>query len=69
MMIPKLFAGTTATDTWLRHAQGIATLMEQRGPAAHTQGNDAAILFSFRGILVRRPLPIYPLGFRLSPLL
>lgn len=32
--------------------------MEQRGPAAHAQGNDAAILFSFRGILVGiLPLP------------
>lgn len=66
MAISKLFAGTTAPDTWLRHAQGIATLMEQRGPAAHAQGNDAAILFSFRGILVRHPLPIYPLQFCLS---
>lgn len=63
MTILKLFAGTTAPDTWLRHAQGIATLMEQRGPAAHTQGNDAAILFSFRGILVRHPLPNFPLSF------
>ncbi|UKZ63458.1 uncharacterized protein TrAtP1_004688 [Trichoderma atroviride] len=52
----ELFAGTTAPDTWLRHAQGIATLMEQRGPAAHTQGNDAAILFSFRGILIMSSL-------------
>ncbi|PON29663.1 hypothetical protein TGAM01_v201029 [Trichoderma gamsii] len=52
----ELFAGTTATDTWLRHAQGIATLMEQRGPAAHTHGNDAAILFSFRGILIMSSL-------------
>ncbi|KAK4062584.1 transcriptional regulator family: Fungal Specific TF [Trichoderma aggressivum f. europaeum] len=47
----ELFAGTSSPETWLQHAQGIATLMEQRGPAAHAQGNDAAILFSFRGIL------------------
>ncbi|KAL7789879.1 hypothetical protein V8C37DRAFT_385358 [Trichoderma ceciliae] len=52
----ELFAGTTSPDTWLQHAQGIATLMEQRGPAAHAQGNDAAILFSFRGILIMSSL-------------
>ncbi|KAL7809943.1 hypothetical protein V8C26DRAFT_410926 [Trichoderma gracile] len=52
----ELFAGTTSPDTWLHHAQGIATLMEQRGPAAHAQGNDAAILFSFRGILIMSSL-------------
>ncbi|KAM0253313.1 hypothetical protein ACHAQJ_007317 [Trichoderma viride] len=56
MMKTKLFAGTTSPDTWLQHAQGIATLMEQRGPAAHAQGNDAAILFSFRGILIMSSL-------------
>jgi hypothetical protein len=27
--------------------------MEQRGPAAHAEGWDAAMLLSFRGILVR----------------
>ncbi|PTB64288.1 hypothetical protein BBK36DRAFT_1170861 [Trichoderma citrinoviride] len=52
----ELFAGTTSPDTWLHHAQGIATLMAQRGPAAHAQGNDAAILFSFRGILIMSSL-------------
>ncbi|RFU81340.1 zn2-c6 fungal-type dna-binding domain-containing [Trichoderma arundinaceum] len=52
----ELFAGTTSPDTWLQHAQGIATLMEQRGPAAHAQGNDAAILFSFRGVLIMSSL-------------
>ncbi|KAL7950424.1 hypothetical protein V8C42DRAFT_306463 [Trichoderma barbatum] len=52
----ELFAGTTSPDTWLQHAHGIATLMEQRGPAAHAQGNDAAILFSFRGILIMSSL-------------
>ncbi|KAL7938997.1 hypothetical protein V8C35DRAFT_94136 [Trichoderma chlorosporum] len=52
----ELFAGTTSPETWLQHAQGIAALMEQRGPAAHTQGNDAAILFSFRGILIMSSL-------------
>ncbi|EHK16635.1 uncharacterized protein TRIVIDRAFT_40583 [Trichoderma virens Gv29-8] len=52
----ELFAGTSSPETWLQHAQGIATLMEQRGPAAHTQGNDAAILFSFRGILIMSSL-------------
>ncbi|KAM6488046.1 hypothetical protein HDV62DRAFT_11105 [Trichoderma sp. SZMC 28011] len=52
----ELFAGTTSAETWLQHAQGIATLMEQRGPAAHAQGNDAAILFSFRGILIMSSL-------------
>jgi hypothetical protein len=62
----KLFAGTTSPDTWLQHAQGIATLMEQRGPAAHAQGNDAAILFSFRGILVRHT-PNLPTGLFFLP--
>lgn len=40
--------------------------MEQRGPAAHAQGNDAAILFSFRGILVGI-LPL-PTPFLLPPM-
>ncbi|KAF4984466.1 hypothetical protein FZEAL_367 [Fusarium zealandicum] len=47
----ELFAGTSAPDTWLQHAKGIGVLMEQRGPAAHAEGWDAAVLLSFRGIL------------------
>lgn len=62
----QLFAGTTSAETWLQHAQGIATLMEQRGPAAHAQGNDAAILFSFRGILVG--IPPLPTLFSSTPM-
>lgn len=48
----QLFAGTSSPDTWLQHAKGIGVLMEQRGPAAHAEGWDAAMLLSFRGILV-----------------
>ena len=47
----QLFAGT-ASDSWLQHARGIGTLMEKRGPAAHINGWDAAMVLSFRGILV-----------------
>ncbi|KAG7419739.1 Uncharacterized protein Forpe1208_v003044 [Fusarium oxysporum f. sp. rapae] len=47
----ELFAGTTVPDTWIQHAKGIGTLMEQRGPAAHAEGWDAAMLLSCRGIL------------------
>ncbi|KAF5661541.1 hypothetical protein FHETE_8397 [Fusarium heterosporum] len=48
----ELFAGTAAPDTWLQHAKGIGTLIEQRGPAAHAEGWDAAMLLSCRGILI-----------------
>ncbi|KAH7162408.1 C6 zinc finger domain protein [Dactylonectria estremocensis] len=48
----ELFAGTSSPDTWLQHAHGIGVLMEQRGPAAHAEGWDAAMLLSFRGILI-----------------
>ncbi|KAF4989491.1 hypothetical protein FGRMN_9089 [Fusarium graminum] len=41
-----------APDTWLQHAKGIGTLIEQRGPAAHADGWDAAMLLSCRGILI-----------------
>ncbi|KAL3589129.1 hypothetical protein FPOAC2_11290 [Fusarium poae] len=48
----ELFAGTSSSETWLQHAKGIGTLMEQRGPAAHAEGWDAAMLLSFRGVLI-----------------
>lgn len=48
----QLFAGTDAPDSWFRHARGIGILIEQRGPEAHAEGWDAAMLLSFRGILV-----------------
>ncbi|KAJ4019907.1 hypothetical protein NW752_005008 [Fusarium irregulare] len=48
----ELFAGTSSSETWLQHAKGIGTLMEHRGPAAHAEGWDAAMLLSFRGILI-----------------
>ncbi|KAF4457512.1 hypothetical protein F53441_562 [Fusarium austroafricanum] len=48
----ELFAGTVAPDTWIQHAKGIGTLMEQRGPEAHAEGWDAAMLLSCRGILI-----------------
>ncbi|KAI8677234.1 hypothetical protein LRP88_09737 [Fusarium phalaenopsidis] len=55
----ELFAGTTAPDTWLQHAKGIGILMEQRGPTAHAEGWDAAMLLSFRGILIMSDM-FYP---------
>ncbi|KAK7418827.1 hypothetical protein QQX98_003689 [Neonectria punicea] len=55
----ELFAGTSSPDTWLQHAKGIGTLMEQRGPAAHAEGWDAAMLLSFRGILIMSDM-FYP---------
>ncbi|KAF4444597.1 hypothetical protein FACUT_559 [Fusarium acutatum] len=57
----ELFAGTTVPDTWIQHAKGIGTLMEQRGPAAHAEGWDAAMLLSCRGILV---CPTFLLDYR-----
>ncbi|KAI5465566.1 hypothetical protein BGZ63DRAFT_349216 [Mariannaea sp. PMI_226] len=48
----ELFAGTSSPDTWLQHAKGIGVLMERRGPAAHAEGWDAAMLLSFRSILM-----------------
>ncbi|KAF7556755.1 hypothetical protein G7046_g6216 [Stylonectria norvegica] len=55
----ELFAGTSAPDTWLQHAKGIGVLMEQRGPAAHAEGWNAAMLLSFRGILIMSDM-FYP---------
>lgn len=55
----ELFAGTSSPDNWLQHAQGIGVLMEQRGPAAHAEGWDAAMLLSFRGILIMSDM-FYP---------
>ncbi|CAJ0553986.1 Ff.00g124980.m01.CDS01 [Fusarium sp. VM40] len=48
----ELFAGTAAPDTWLQHAKGIGALIEQRGPEAHAEGWDAAMLLSCRAILI-----------------
>ncbi|POR32833.1 Uncharacterized protein TPAR_06966 [Tolypocladium paradoxum] len=48
----ELFAGTTSSDTWLQHARGVGTLMEQRGPAAHREGWDAMMILAFRGVLI-----------------
>ncbi|KAF4969784.1 hypothetical protein FSARC_3061 [Fusarium sarcochroum] len=48
----ELFAGTSAPDTWMEHTKGIGTLIQQRGPAAHAEGWDAAMLLSFRGIII-----------------
>ncbi|KAM5358433.1 hypothetical protein ACJZ2D_015278 [Fusarium nematophilum] len=55
----ELFAGTSSPESWLQHAKGIGTLMEQRGPAAHAEGWDAAMLLSFRGILIMSDM-FYP---------
>ncbi|KAF4336002.1 hypothetical protein FBEOM_10135 [Fusarium beomiforme] len=57
----ELFAGTVVPDTWIQHAKGIGTLMEQRGPAAHAEGWDAAMLLSCRAILV---CPTFLLNYR-----
>ncbi|TQV99940.1 hypothetical protein V2A60_005359 [Cordyceps javanica] len=52
----ELFAGTSSSDSWLQHARGIGILMEQRGAKAHEEGWDAAMLLSFRGILIMSDL-------------
>lgn len=52
LIIFQLFAGTSSSDSWLQHARGIGILMEQRGAKAHKDGWDAAMLLSFRGVLV-----------------
>lgn len=51
-MVRQLFAGTSSPDTWLQHCKGIGSLMKHRGPAAHANGWEAAMLLYFRGILV-----------------
>ncbi|PNY26956.1 Uncharacterized protein TCAP_03117 [Tolypocladium capitatum] len=48
----ELFAGTASPDTWLQHARGVGTLMEQRGPAAHREGWDASMILALRGVLI-----------------
>ncbi|EJP65175.1 C6 finger domain protein [Beauveria bassiana ARSEF 2860] len=52
----ELFAGTSSADSWLQHARGIGILMEQRGAMAHKEGWDAAMLLSFRGVLIMSDL-------------
>ncbi|EGX97159.1 C6 zinc finger domain protein [Cordyceps militaris CM01] len=52
----ELFAGTSSSDSWLQHARGIGILMEQRGAKAHQEGWDAAMLLSFRGVLIMSDL-------------
>ncbi|OAA73914.1 C6 zinc finger domain protein [Cordyceps fumosorosea ARSEF 2679] len=57
----ELFAGTASSDSWLQHARGIGILMEQRGAKAHRDGWDAAMLLSFRGVLIMSDL-FFPRG-------
>ncbi len=52
LTLVQLFAGTGSSESWLQHARGVGVLMEQRGPNAHRAEWDAAMLLSFRGILV-----------------
>ncbi|KAJ4144701.1 hypothetical protein LMH87_003574 [Akanthomyces muscarius] len=56
LCIFELFAGTSSSDSWLQHARGIGILMEQRGAKAHKDGWDAAMLLSFRGVLIMSDL-------------
>ncbi|KAK2600256.1 hypothetical protein QQS21_004974 [Conoideocrella luteorostrata] len=48
----ELFAGTNSSDSWLMHARGIGTLMEQRGAETHAEGWDASMILAFRGVLI-----------------
>ncbi|KFG86196.1 C6 zinc finger domain protein [Metarhizium anisopliae] len=52
LCIFELFAGTNSSDSWLLHARGIGTLIEQRGPNAHSEGWDASMILAFRGVLI-----------------
>ncbi|TWU73608.1 hypothetical protein ED733_001122 [Metarhizium rileyi] len=52
LCIFELFAGTNSSDSWLLHARGIGVLIEQRGPAAHSEGWDASMILAFRGVLI-----------------
>ncbi|KAJ6788535.1 hypothetical protein PWT90_08851 [Aphanocladium album] len=61
LCVYELFAGTSSSDSWLQHARGIGILMEQRGAKAHSEGWDAAMLLSFRGVLIMGDL-FFPRG-------
>ncbi|KAJ3495361.1 hypothetical protein NLG97_g3456 [Lecanicillium saksenae] len=61
LCVYELFAGTNSSDSWLQHARGIGILMEQRGAKAHREGWDAAMLLSFRGVLIMSDL-FFPRG-------
>lgn len=42
----------------MHHAKAVSHLMQQRGPEAHKQDWDKAMLVAFRGLTVSLPLPV-----------
>jgi hypothetical protein len=51
-MYAQLFAGTATPDSWMQHARGVTKLIQARGPTAHIEAWDGAMLLSFRPIIV-----------------
>lgn len=54
--VAQLFAGTTTSDSWMKHATGVSWLIQQRGPDAYTTSWERSMFLSFRGLIVGRPL-------------
>jgi hypothetical protein len=50
----ELFNGTEG-ESWMRHAKGVARLMQLRGPGRHRDEFDRAMLTAIQGILVSFP--------------
>ncbi|KAL1861435.1 hypothetical protein VTK73DRAFT_7110 [Phialemonium thermophilum] len=48
----ELFAGTVNTDSWMKHASGVASLIQQRGSASYTDPWDRSMLRSFRPFII-----------------
>lgn len=54
LCVYELFAGTTAFNSWTKHAAGISRLMQYRGPDEFYNEFDHAMLLAFRSIIVSR---------------
>ena len=49
-----MFACPTTYDNWMKHASGIAKLVQARGPARFNNHFDKSMLASFRSMIVKR---------------
>jgi hypothetical protein len=56
LIFVQLFAGTTAFNSWMKHAAGISRLMQFRGPDQFYNEFDHSMLLAFRGIIVSHSL-------------
>ncbi len=48
----QLWADTSGGGSWMKHAGGVAWLIQRRGPDAYLTDWDKTMLFSFRAMIV-----------------